>query len=189
MVLDLSVKNLEGNSMALRKKSEEVDLIAPVGPGPVLLGAIFALQERNNWCWAACCDMALSQRQRPEVMQCQIALTYLQGECCLAGHCDSECDIVDVEKVFRRNNLPGATFISGLVAESDLRTQLTNGGGNTVALGLQGSPNHMVLVVGFAGSLFNVYDPGRGEGTWTLAEIMKGALENRTWTWTWINLR
>lgn len=178
--------------MALRKRDEEITPIAPAGP-PVLLKVTFAPQERDNWCWAACCDMALSQRDKPQATQCGIAKNYLTDDnCCQQGHCDSECSIDDVEKVFRESGLPATQFVDGTLEADELRRQIGESK-NTVAIGLQGIPdrgvpNHMVLVVGFAESLFNVYDPAVGEGTCTFDEIRTDSL-GRTWAQTWKDLR
>lgn len=176
--------------MALRKRDEEIEAITPAGPLPVLLPTTFAHQKRSNWCWASCCDMALSQQNQPQVTQCDIAGSYFldDDDCCLPGHCDSECAIDDVKKIFQANGLPGTDFVPHDITECRLIEQLRESK-NTVALGLAGSPNHMVLVVGFAGALFNVYDPALGEGAWTFEEIKQGALGNRTWAQTWTDLR
>jgi hypothetical protein len=173
--------------MAIRKATEDIQLIPAVGS--TLLGATFSKQERNNWCWAACCDMALSQRQRPGVMQCEIAKTYLTGDCCDGSSCDAPCAIRDVREVFVKNGLGSTEFLNDVLSESALRVQLSGSSANTVAAGLKGSPNHMVLVVGFTGSLFRVYDPADGDGLWKYDEIMRGLLRKRTWKWTWKDLR
>jgi Papain-like cysteine protease AvrRpt2 len=179
--------------MALRKRDEEITPIIAEGLGPILLAVTFAGQKRDNWCWAACCDMALSQQNKHQVTQCGIAKNYItDDDCCQKSHCDRECKIGDVERVFQKSGLPETKFVDGTLPVEDLRKQIRDSK-NTVALGLQGLPdkgvpNHMILVVGFAGSLFNVYDPAIGEGTCTLEEIKKDAL-GRTWAQTWKDLR
>lgn len=181
--------------MAIRVSDAQMNAItpAPASAVPVRLDAPFELQARDNWCWAACCSMALAQQGRP-TRQCVIAGSYVTGDCCSDGACNRRCAKTDVERVFRKNGLQKATFVDGSLDESTLADQLRgqgNGPGNTVAVGLEGSSNHMVLVVGVIGSVFNVNDPDPLRGTCRLsfAELKQDANTSRAWTATWRDLR
>jgi len=175
--------------MAIRVSDAQLRAIAP----PPAVAVPLQVQARDQWCWAACCSMALVQQGHPK-QQCVIAGSYLSGKCCQAGACNSPCLIADVQAVFRNNGLHQAAFVNGTLAAAALAGQLPGqgpGAGNTVALGLEGSTDHMVLVVGASGSSFIVNDPDPTRGTCALtyAELLQDANRARSWSVTWQNLR
>lgn len=184
--------------MALRMADSSIRPLAtpaaPAGPRTVTPQK----QERDNWCWAACCSMALQAAQvTPPRAQCAIATSYFGStiNCCGAQACDNECLIKDVATVFRTNGLSAAQLLS-LTAqqplESDLAGYLRQ---SSVAAGLQGtgsltSLNHMVLVVRQAGQLFMVADPAdRSYGPRSFADLLQSSTAHRQWAWTWTELQ
>jgi hypothetical protein len=173
--------------MALRLQDVQIGAVSPA-PKP----RIFSPQERDNWCWAACCSMALAARGQSRA-QCNIANSFFNNgnvvmDCCLAKACDFDCPIPKVAGVFRTNGLGSATLVPAQRTQADLISDLAR---STVAVGLQGSPNHMVLVERYtgSGSLFMVADPAVGEGAVPFAELQQSSSPQRTWTWTWTDLR
>jgi hypothetical protein len=157
---------------------------------PAARPAIQYIAQRNDhWCWAACCAMALSQQGKNK-QQCDIAGAFFNADCCSAGACDAECKVQQVEKVFRDNGLPQTAFLDRALSQQELASQL-NAGGNTVAIGRRGAANHMVLVAGFSGQSFTVYDPDPNfaVGSVCFAEILQQAQGTGAWAWTWQNLK
>jgi hypothetical protein len=154
----------------------------------------FCRQERRNWCWAACCSMALQCRGVVR-SQCRVAGAGLGlADCCTRGSCDYACPLPEVEKVFRRNGLDGATGVAAPLGDGgELAAALAHG---PVALGLQGrSANHMVLVLGGGRreeERFVIADPARdGLATTTFGELRRGdgGAAGLAWCWTWTHLR
>jgi hypothetical protein len=155
-------------------------------------------QERYNWCWAACCSMALQAAQvTPARAQCAIAISYFKSmvNCCNPQACDYECLIKDVETVFRTNGLSAAQLVS-LTAQQPLESDLVGYlRQSSVAAGLQGtgslsSLNHMVLVVRQAGQLYMVADPANGSyGPSSFANLLQSSTAHRQWAWTWKDLQ
>jgi Papain-like cysteine protease AvrRpt2 len=152
----------------------------------------FSPQKRDNWCWAACCSMALAIKGAPR-QQCAVASSYFAPQSCCGGGCDAACTLADVLDVFQRNGLTSAQG-QGLPLKSsdDLKAALQQG---PVAAGLRGQvTNHMILVYGYSvnadgAALFNVADPAKaGVGVMTFDELQQSN-GSWTWSWTWTGLR
>ncbi len=172
--------------------------------------AWFSPQQRDNWCWAACCSMALAIKGAFKA-QCAIAQSYFRtGTCSRPGDCDAPCRLQDVVEVFVQNGLTAAQDAGGDLSSGALVAALAGG---PVALGLSGNRGmHMVLVYGCqagagasgpSGSggtagdaalidtgqvLFQVADPSaRSVSLSSFPALQKSS----SWTWTrsWTHLR
>jgi hypothetical protein len=182
--------------MALRKASTAILPLAVAPPGTRHVTP--QKQERDNWCWAACCSMAGEVAGlSPIRLQSSIAAAYLQNgmDCVADGTCDSPCLIEDVaDKVFRLNGLHSAQIVSIAAQQPSALDVATYVAQSSVAVGLQGdgvqtSANHMVLIVYQAGPVYMVADPADGSSTSSsLADLLKNSSSGRTWAWTWTDL-
>ncbi len=162
----------------------------------------FSQQQRENWCWAACCSMALGIKPIAKT-QCAIAQSYFSRDfCCPPGACDAPCQLADVVTVFKNNGLSGTKAIGQALKSGDLIAALARG---PVAVGLRGNSGmHMILVYGSNwstaspggagapgntdGALFKIADPAeRSVAVVSYAELQT----SNSWTWAlaWTDLR
>lgn len=152
-----------------------------------------------NLCWAACVEMAADQQKLKPPDIVSIAKTFLG--CNQTDPCDVACDPNLVAGAFEQNLLIKVRSECA-VEEQDLINQIESQ--NTVAIGWEGKPNHMVLVVGLASNedsiedsskvVFLVCDPAASGGPNKLLfeEIetnYSGGGPPRKWERTWLDLR
>jgi hypothetical protein len=148
-----------------------------------------------NLCWAACVKMAATQQKLQTVGILGIANSFLK--CKPTEVCDQACDPTKVVNAFIDNRL-SKSRCDGPVGSDSLVKQVESG--NTVAIGWEGKPNHMALIVGYQADdksnlVFLVCDPAvaGGPNPMSFEEIEQnysaGGGAPRDWKETWLDLR
>lgn len=137
-------------------------------PGSVELGLTYRSQLKSNWCWAACGAMIREVPQYSIVTE-----VFGSPENYSAG---LGAGLGDVPEQFYKSQLTEYTLKFSLAA------------GDPIGLGYSGhGASHFVLLDGYSGDLFTVYDPGAGVSYQTYNELL--ALDNMVWDETHVILK
>jgi hypothetical protein len=175
--------------MALRASSLAALIKPRAKSKEILVNKCFNQDDYANLCWAACVETAAEQQMLHPPDFLAIAKMFLQ--CNQADPCDEACDVDRVVCAFTKNGLLKARS-SCPVAIDVLIKQLNVG---TVAIGLKGSTNHMILVVGFYPEepLFIVCDPAMSGNPQTvtfdgLKDYKIASGDTQIWERTWLDL-
>jgi hypothetical protein len=171
-----------------------VKLQAPVPPESYDLGVtIIGQKDMANWCWVACIKMALQQQGDTSLSLSQVVRK--KYNCDQLSACDNPCPPDEVAGACQASGLSQAN-LAGPVDLATLKKQVGIRK-NTVGVGWEGSPRHMVLVFGYEKVVNDVKvwvcDPA-GSGSkalMTMDELAspKSSGSDRAWAWTWLDLR
>ena len=158
-------------------------------------------QQMRNWCWAACVTVVAKKRQQTNatITQCSIAqsIPALSGrQCCPSqsgfegAACNIAADLAAIDDLFKSYS-PRMVRDKGFLDIVDMRKQLDND--KLVCVFLKSpryTSEHMVMVYGYSGSGFLVWDPDEDMPDATLAHsaITNYKGSSFEWTETWKGL-
>jgi hypothetical protein len=147
------------------------------------------VQEHPNWCWAACIDVVVRFRQHSAALnQCDVATAALGKACCTAPHpCDVPVTLAQITTLFNGTYHIPATLQVGPLDAATLKADLN--ANHLVGVYVQRHQSaHIVLVYGYVGNKFHVYDPLGYQGFGPVSiRVLKRYMSGH-WTFSWRNL-
>ena len=149
-------------------------------------------QERDNWCWAACVTVAQKFRghrtTQRQVVHAASMLARRKGHAARSERRALELDLDDrdITSLFKRHS-PQARFMRRPLSERELQKQIRKG--KLVSAVVESTRGrHMILVYGYEGNKFSVWDPNGEYGPLTHAAIKRYQPNNAKWVETWKEL-
>jgi hypothetical protein len=119
-------------------------------PLPELLVPLIE-QIGDEWCWAACAQMALRYYKDLGTRQCDLAHDFLGLviDCCTPGlppfDCDKPCKPKDVAGIYSGRGL-SASRLNGVATFSEIEDEIANRRPVEIALQKDSSTGHLIIV-------------------------------------------
>jgi len=173
------------------------------GPAPALALALTSqnlaighvVQQKTEWCWAACTKMVLSNFGQ-QVRQCEVVESFLGPGCCPAVHdedtCNSACPIEDILTVYENFNVT-ATVVedSDDIVFNEIRSEIRDRGRPVeVLIEWDEGGAHVLVIFGWRvkgpSRFLRVHDSlNNGSGEIRITQLRRYE-DQGDWTLTWI---
>jgi hypothetical protein len=188
------------NDHAMLPADFQTNRVVPWKNGFRLDGFNLILQEKANWCWAACADMILDFYGASLVTQCRIVNNFFTRDgarsCCRPENnevCDEGCNKEDIKTVYDRFSF-SALFIEESITFQKLALEINAGRPVQVGYKWNSRGFHVAVVIGWRrgahGDVVFIHDPleefAQGQ---VFFEDLQSAYDRGEWIWTWTNLQ
>jgi Papain-like cysteine protease AvrRpt2 len=176
-----------------------INIVAPLAaappgaPGPATnpLTVSYSPQQQNNWCWAACAEMAFHHAGvNTTVSQCDMATAQFGGSCCSAP-ASAACDQGNWPEYTYTHYGFGHTKQPTAISFASVQTEINANRPVQVYYAWNGGGAHVALIVGYyANGDVEVYDPWQPYGPGRRAfSYVQTAYNLGTWSITYTNLQ
>ncbi len=182
--------------MPLKSDPLTIPLVTPLpaagaAPNPLPVPQVY--QRAEEWCWAACVQMALNYYGDGNI-QCEVVnKQFGQTKCCDTPDdpaCNDDLSLPDIAAVYRAWHL-GAKCITSAVQFDYLEREINAGRPVQVGFAWNTGGNHVALVCGTnvdgTVQFVRVNDPLYGSG-WVHYAALLGAYYLGSWQWTWVSI-